>query len=182
MQFFETPYKFTLRDKNNSIYFYRYLPNGCKNIRVNIPDEGVYSFDNDALLIRKPLKINSGIYSIKLPPHERDRVKDYFIKHDPNQTKSPALIYTGTGMIVTGANFGKYPPPIRVFILLHELAHFRYKTEKYCDLWAFVEFVKMGYNPSTAIYCLTDVLKSNAGNDERINYLYDKMVQSEIIK
>jgi len=73
------------------------------------------------------------------------------------------------------------PCPMRVFILLHEIAHFKYHTEKYCDLSAAKELIKMGYNPSAAIYCLTDYLKDKPQNDERIEFVYNEMKKAGII-
>lgn len=174
--------KFTIYDSNGKVYYYRYLPQGIRTIKVNIPDKGVYYLDRQAEIVRKPLQIVRGVYKIKLPPRERNRDKNYNITHDPNLTVSPAIIYTETGEIFTGASFPGLPTPLKIFILLHEIGHFRYKTEKYCDLYAFVEFVKMGYNPSTAMYCLTDVLRNNQANDERISYVYNKMIDTEIIR
>lgn len=181
LQFFEPVDVFSITDRNGKIYFYRYLPSGTTGIKVNIPDTGDYYVSKDVNIIRKPLTTISNVNNIVLPPKERNRSKPYFIVHDNNEVSSPALIYTGTGMIVTGRKFKGMSIPMRIFILLHELGHFYYETEKYCDLYAFIEFVKMGYNPSTAMYCLTDVLRRKPENDERIDYIYNKMIEAEII-
>lgn len=184
VKFFEPTDKFTVYDSRGNVYFYRLLPRGCKGIKLNIPDPGNYSFSKNAAITRKPLSIAREIYRIKLPPYERHRQRNYIIVHDDKEVDSPAIIYTtlNPARIVTGRKFKGLPIPMGIFILLHELGHMRYKTEKYCDLFAFVELVRMGYNPSTAMYCLTDQLRRNARNDERINYLYSKMKEAEIIK
>lgn len=182
IKFFEPTDYFELRDSRGRLYYYRYLPNNTNEIKINLPDKGLYYFNNDCQIEDKPLEIVEGIYNVKLPKRERDRDKELTIRHDSNLTNSPAIIYTDIGLIVTGTKFLELPVPMRIFVLLHEKGHFRYKTEKYCDLYAFVEFVKMGYNPSTAIYCLTDILKQKPEKDERINSLFRTMLDAEIIK
>ncbi len=182
IKFFEPTDYFDLRDSRGRLYYYRYLPNGTKEIKVNVPDKGLYYFNNDCQIEEKSLQIVDGIYLVKLPKQERHREKEVAVKYDHNQTDSPAIIYTDLGLIVTGTKFLELPIPMRIFVLLHEKGHLKYATEKYCDLYAFVEFVKMGYNPSTAIYCLTDILKQKPGKDERINFLFQTMVDAEIIK
>lgn len=173
---------FTITDEKGRIYFYRLLPNGCKNFKVNIPDPGVYNFSVDAVIKEKPLIVIPEVFKIRLPKRERNRDKNYFIEHDPNQIESPAIIYTDIGRIVTGKKFKELPIPMRIFVLLHEIGHFRYSTEKFCDLYAAIEFIKLGYNPSTAIYCLTDVLRNSAGKNERINYVFNLFLKYGIIK
>jgi len=182
IKFFEPTDYFELRDSRGKLYYYRYLPYNTSEIKINLPDEGLYYFNNDCQIEDKSLQIHEGIYTVKLPKQERYREKEVTIKHDPNQTNSPAIIYTDIGLIVTGAKFLELPKPMGVFVILHEKGHLKYKTEKYCDLYAFVKFVKMGYNPSTAIYCLTDILKQKPEKDERINSLFRTMIDAEIIK
>lgn len=182
IEFFDRVNKFTIYNEKNEVYYYRYLPDDINSISVNIPDTGIYHFELNGDVKMFPLRIAKEIYDIKLPKQERNREKEYHIVHDNKLTGTPALIYTETGLIVTGREFKKYPPPIRVFILLHEIGHFKYETEKYCDLYAFTEFVKMGYNPSTGMYCLTDILKRSVKNDERIMFLYNQLLKYELIK
>jgi hypothetical protein len=82
------------------------------------------------------------------------------------------------GIIEKGNKFNSYSKPTRVFFLLHEFAHFYYKTEKFCDLFAMVHFLRMGYNMSTAMYCLTNVLRRTPENKERILYVYNKVIKA----
>lgn len=173
-----TPSVFRIYNEKGDLYFYRYMPQGQKSIKINIPDIGNYYFNANAIVERSPISINSNVYKIKLPAKERNRRKDYFIVHDENETESPAIIFTKEGRIITGSKFKKLTIPMKQFILLHELGHFDYKTEKFCDLFATVEFIKMGHNPSTAMYCLVDVLRKHPQNDERIRYVFNKLKQS----
>lgn len=182
IKFFDPTDYFEIRDSRGRLYYYRYLPDNTHEIKINIPDVGLYYFDNDCQIDERSLQIIDSIYDVKLPKQERHREKDVTIKHDPNQTNSPAIIYTDLGLIVTGTKFLELSIPMRIFVLLHEKGHFKYATEQYCDLYAFKEFVKMGYNPSTAIYCLVDVLKQSPLKNERVQSLFDTMIQYEIVK
>lgn len=175
--------KFTIFDNKGKVYYYRYLPYNerDKPIKVNIPDPGLYYFSNDAIIKEKPLIVTPEVFKIRLPQRERNRDKSYFIEHDPNQTESPAIIYTDIGRIVTGTKFKELPIPMKIFVLLHEIGHFRYSTERFCDLYATIEFIKLGYNPSTAMYCLTDVLKNSNGKTDRVNYIFDILKQNNIV-
>ena len=177
--------KFTITDEKGRIYFYRLLPNGCKNFKVNIPDPGTYHFSVNAVVKEKPLIVIPEVFRIRLPKKERNRNSSYFTEYDPNQTNSPAIIYTfdnSAAKIVFGRKWKDLSTPMKVFVGLHELGHLRYTTEKFCDLWAAVEFIKMGYNPSTAIYSLTDVLKDSPGKSERVNFVYNTFLKNGIIK
>lgn len=162
-------------------YFYRELPHGVKSIKINIPHKGIFSFDGNAVIKQGPLRITNKVNNIKLPPPERQRRKPYKIIYDPKVTSSPAIIYTELGLIVTGPRFKQLTQPMKEFILLHEIGHFDYETEKYCDLYAAKEFIRMGGNPSTAIYCLTDVLRNKPQNDERIKYVYNNFLKAGLV-
>lgn len=182
IKFFDTPDRFTITDERGKTYYYRYFPDGAKVIKVNIPHKGNYYFNCNCEIKRVPIQIVDEIGRVKLPPPERNREKEFFFTYDHNETDSPALIYTQTGQIILGRKFLTLPQPMKEFICLHEIGHFKYKTEKYCDLYAFVHFVRMGNNPSNAMYCLTDILRRNPANDERIGFLFDTMVNAEIVK
>lgn len=171
---------FEIYDSKNKVYFYRYLPTGFKTFKVNIPDPGEYHFSADAIVKEKPLIVIPEVFNLRLPANERNRHKRYEIKFDYSRTDTPALIYTfdeKPATIVFGAKYKSLSVPMKIFIGLHELGHLRYKTEMYCDLWASIEFIKMGYNPSTAIYCLTDVLKDSPEKNRRINFVYNEFLK-----
>lgn len=184
-KFFVIPETFELKDAKGKTYFYRYLPKAIKGntVKVNIPDTGVYYANVNTEANIRPLSINRKVYNISLPDRERWRDRPFKVTYDPKEAKdSPAVIYTFNGDIYTGDKFKEASIPIRVFFLLHELGHFRYQTEKYCDLYATVEFIKMGYNPSTAMYALTDYLKDKPQNNERINFVFNKLKSVGLVK
>lgn len=171
------PRKFTVRNGNGKIYFERYLDGKTPRIKFNIPNAGVYAISSNTEIIKRvPIEISS--LNVNLPPFERDRIKDFTIISNPKLYTTPARIFTNEGIIEKGAAFNSYPDPMKVFFLLHEVGHFFYKTEEYCDLFALVHFLQMGYNMSTAIYCLTKVLRKNKQNVDRVIFLYNHMVKN----
>lgn len=182
VRLFENANRFVVYDSKGKIYFYRDLPNGLREFKVNIPDEGIYTFNNKALVKQKPIEINYKAERINFPRKERNRAKKFYFTYDANETTSPALIYTGTGEIVRGRKFKELSKPMQIFILLHELGHFYYQTEEFCDLYALYHFLKMGYNPSTAMYCLVDQLRRNPNNDKRILSLYNELLKADLVK
>lgn len=116
----------------------------------------------------------------RLPPAERDRVKDEVIKFNPNLTDSPARIFTEMtpAVIETSRGFYDLPDPIKLFLLLHEKGHQFYKTEKYCDLYAFVNYLRMGYNRSMAYYSLIKILRRTKENVDRIKKMFETISKS----
>lgn len=167
------PRKFELK-RNGELYFERYLDGKTPRIKFNIPNIGSYETSNNVEIIKR-VDIEIPTLSFTLPPYERDRIKDFIIIDNPKLTNTPARVFTHEGIIEKGAGFYKYTQPMKVFFLLHEVGHFFYKTEEYCDLFALVHFLQMGYNMSTAMYCLTNVLRRNKQNTERVLFIYKQM-------
>jgi hypothetical protein len=80
------------------------------------------------------------------------------------------------GKIEVGSKFYTYDYCTRVFILLHEVGHFFYKKEPYCDLFAAKHFILKGYNNCTAMYSLSKVLNCSSGaNKERVLNLFNNL-------
>lgn len=168
------PNLFVLTNGRDEVEFFRRLDGHTPRIKFNMPDAGRFTGNTD-FRVEKISPIEIPPFLPTLPPPERDRWIDNpeFI-YDPEHTISPASNYTMDGVIVHGPAFMDFPRPIRVFIDLHELGHFFYCTEEYCDLYAFVNFLRMGYNRSTAYYALSDVLHRSSQGIDRVN----KMMKS----
>ena len=141
---------------------------------LNLPRYGEY-YTNVKIFDILPLiknNINFQLYE----PERNGRYKPFEIvkNFDDSQMKgSPARIFTEVGRIELGKKFYQYTPQIRLFILLHELGHFFYKTEHKTDLFALYYYLLMGYNKSQALYALTKVLHPNQNNKQRILKLYN---------
>lgn len=168
------PRKFVLKTYAGKPYFERFLDGKTPRIKFNIPNPGMYVTPNSIEVVKiSDIEIPSTTYI--LPPFERDRIKDFTIINNPNLHNTPARVFTHEGIIEKGSQFRNYSSPMQVFFLLHEVGHFFYRTEEYCDLFALVHFLKMGYNMSTAMYALTTVLRRNKQNRDRVLFLYKKM-------
>lgn len=172
----EMPRKFTLKNSKGEVYFERFLDGKTPRIKFNIvhPDNYTGNVPFEVVKI-SPIEIPTP--SIDLPPYERNRLKDFVIIDNPELEGTPARVFTQEGVIEKGKRLYDFPKPMRVFFLLHEVGHFFYKTEEYCDLFAYYHFLQMGYNQSTAMYCLTQVLRKNANNLERVKFLYNKIMR-----
>lgn len=161
---------FCLYDDRNRIYYFRYLDGKTPRIKFNVPDTGVFHTDTPFRLCKMTSIETPSSYPI-LPPAERDRWKDVQVVVNPELDGTPARIFSDTGVIEVSNSFSSFPPPVRLFLLLHETGHMIYKSEEYCDLWALINFLKMGYNRSTAYYTLDKILSRSQENIERIKFL-----------
>lgn len=153
----ELPKVFTLYNADGNKYYYRHLDGKTPRIKFNIPDSGIYHAN-----------VNFQVYKIedieieKLPPApkaERDRYKESKIIFNNQLRNTPCRIYTDLGIIEVGYDFYKQPEPVRLFLLLHEEGHYFYCDEVKCDIYAMINFIRLGYNRSTAFYTLQHVMK-----------------------
>lgn len=155
------------------LYYFRYLLPETENIKINIPHPGKYEISAGFITKVTPIEIEPLLCNE--PEPDRQREKRYIIKYNHSLTGSPARNFTHKGIIEVGQRFYRFPFALRVFILLHEVAHFKYSKEEDCDLWAAIQFIKMGYNNSTALYAITKVLKNSDMKQNRANELFNKL-------
>jgi hypothetical protein len=162
------------------LYYFRELHGKPKygNIIFNICHPGNYFILSGEVMGINPLaKFQSGI---SFPPKERNRLKPFFcvVNDSAEMKRTPARNFTGTGKIEVTTYFLSWPYAIQLFIMLHEIGHFFYKTEKYCDLYAAKIFIDiLGFNPSTAYYSLSKILSRSPESDERLKTLYENLIQ-----
>lgn len=178
VKFNEPIRRFIVLDRNKNLYFERFLSGKTPRIKFNIPNIGLYMIATPCEIV-KMVNLEKPSFSVQLPPFERERVKNLVIVDNPHLEGTPARIFTFDGIVEKGKEIYKYPAPMRIFFLLHEVGHLYYKTEKYCDLFALAHFLEMGYNMSTAMYCLTNVLKRNRANSERIKFIYQHLIKEK---
>lgn len=148
-------------DKNKREIYNRVFKNDVNNFEVNLPRAGEY-FLEDNCTINEIFDLIKKEPNFELPTPERQRYKPFKIVKNKHLKNTPARIYTNMGIIETGSKFQTYPPQTRLFILLHELGHFFYKTEWKTDLFALYYYQKLGYNSSQAFYSLSRVLNPNS--------------------
>lgn len=110
----------------------------------NLP-EGEYLVDSGYFTAMET-PVNYPLY--KLPPFERNRKKplDFQIKFSSNPNK--CTVYWHKKIILFDNSIKELSKPQLDFILFHEYAHARFKTEVYCDLMAANYMLVKGYNPS----------------------------------
>lgn len=163
----QAPSMFKVFMSNSVIEYFRQLDGHTPRIKFNLVQPDVYSTSVPVQVIKiVPVEIPD---LPDLPAPERGRYKgEPETVYDPNWTESPASIFTDENVIVHGPQWKEQIPPIRLFIDLHEIGHLFYVTEEYCDLYAFVNFLRMGYNRSTAYYALSKVLRASPQNIDRL--------------
>lgn len=164
------PKYFCISGKTGVEYF-RYLDGKTPRIKFNIPVPDTYTANVPVSVVKVTDIIVPDLPT--LPPAERDRMQgEPEIIYDPTWTVSPASNFTEENVIIHGPAWKALIPPIRLFIDLHEIGHFFYRTEEYCDLYAYVNFMRMGYNRSTAFYSLSNVLRRNEQSMNRLKSIF----------
>jgi len=139
---------------------------------LNLPYSGNFIARGFDVISKKELVKDT--IKTDLPEPDRNYEKKFPVLYDEKLTGTPARNYYEKGIIVVGPKFKKLTYPVRLFILLHENAHFLYSDEKNADLWAFKQFIeKYGQNYSQAIQALKDVLNlKNEYNKQRVINIY----------
>jgi len=156
--------------------YFRYLNGKVTRFKFNVPRPGTYYANVPVEIVKcVPVEIDPRVLNIVLPPAERDRLKNTEVVYNSDLNGTPAANYTDEGVVEINDEFRAYPPPIRLFILLHEHGHYFYMTEKYCDLYAYVNFLRMGHNRSMAYYALDRVLSRTPENMERMDFLLQQI-------
>lgn len=111
----------------------------------------------------------------QLPPKEKDNKKVGKFKINITENPNKASIFINSGNIYLDRGISKMPKPVWVFILLHELGHYFYYTEHYCDLFASRIMLKNGYNPSQIAHAI-DYGLSSKSNHRKLT-LFKKIAQ-----
>lgn len=171
----EVPRLFIFGKTDGTVEFFRYLYGNVPRIKFNVPNIGEY-LGNVPFDVVKITPIQIPILSLPvLPPADRDRWND-----DPEIVFNPSLEsvarnFTDQGRIEIGPKFYQIIKPMQHFIILHEKGHFLYSEEEKADLFALVNFIRMGYNQSTAYYTLENVLKKSRQQVDRLKNLFNKI-------
>lgn len=161
--------------KTDRVVYYKPNVKGVKCV-FNIPFDGLVYTDN--LINECEKKIFS-----KLNP---DLVLKLFKKENffslpekiPSlhffENKNKGTIYPLIHKIIIDKELKDTAPFAAVkFILFHELGHYFYKTEKYCDLFACACLYKLGYNTHDCLFVLGHILKRNDKNFERYKFCFN---------
>lgn len=158
------------RNGAGEIEYFRQLFGKLNRIKLNLVKGGDYYCNQPFDLVKK-VAIEIPENFPKLPLSERNRWKPVKYVDNPNLKGTPARIFTDTGIIEHSPAYHSYPKCVQVFIDLHEQGHLFYRTEEYCDLWALINYLRLGYNRSTAYWTLCNILKKTPANVQRIEQL-----------
>ena len=154
--------------RKRPFYFHGGNKNG--NFYFNLPKGDYFTF-NSIEKLKKPVFVSLP----KLPKPEKNnnlpqKVKVYFLEN-PNK----ASIITGLNKIQIDPKILNLSLPSIVFVLFHELGHYFYKDEKKCDLFAAVQMLKRGFNPSQCGIAIDSALSDSSF--DRKQCLIDKMIK-----
>jgi hypothetical protein len=134
--------------------------------RFNLP-KGTYAI-NKNFSICEPVRYKK----IILPARERNipYPKQFKVIQRPNKNK--CSIYYELGIIVFDPDFFNSLNKFQhYFVCAHEIGHYFFKTEKYCDLFAAKKMIQNGYN-ATQILASCDITLSNTDEStERKKFL-----------
>ena len=160
----------TIVDTRGDVHYTREMTRGRK-FQANIPNPGKY-FCNFQVkektdLIHYPVEVD-------LPKPDRNFKKTRPVEYWPELTGTPARNYFVMGLIVVGPKFRRLPFPVRLFILEHEMGHFKYADETHCDLYALDKVInEHKQNYSQAFNALYEVLNMNSPeNLSRVKEIY----------
>ena len=167
------PDRFEIYDGAGNLYFWRNLTPSNTSIKVNIAKADTFTTNAECYIKVLPLEIVQ--IRVPLPPKEKDFFhKKFKFVYNPNLKGTPARNFYKKGIIEYSPEFLKLPFPIKVFIICHEIGHSYYHDEEKADLFACKLFLKLGYNGTSALYSLTDVLNYDSNKNKlRIKRLYE---------
>ena len=137
--------------------FYFHTGNPKGEFYFNLP-KGKYFSANQLEVLKNPIPVNLP----KLPAPEKNntlpkKVKVYFLEN-PHK----ASIITANNEIKVDPKILNLTLPTIVFIMFHELGHYFYSDEKKCDLFAAVQMIKRGFNPSQCGIAIDNALSSKS--------------------
>lgn len=130
------------------------------------------NFTTEGADVIKQSLIKNRFKEIHLPAKEKKPmvVKVNKYKYIPSW-HSPASIDVKKGLIVYNKRFTTFSEAKRIFIIQHEIGHFFYKTEKYCDLFATKQLLSEGFGKSQCLEVLRNTLKDSNEKNERYDYV-----------
>lgn len=164
---FRTPDRFVrIYDQSDGSLFYaKDIQSGKFQCNFNLP-AGRYTTTND-LTECEPRR-----YSLpQLPRFQRSGVIPKSVRVIYTANPNKASILRDDACIILDHSIKNLSKPQRVHIRLHEIAHYHYKTEKYCDLWAARKMLILGYNPSQVFFSVHGELSNSDSALERKEYI-----------
>ena len=136
----------------------------------NLP-KGVFYSDVKLTELKKPL-----VYKTPELPEKEKNIKipvknELFFLHNPN--KCSVIKKPKETLIFMDERYKNYPRSMQVFILFHELGHYLYYSEDYCDIFSAKLMLQKGYNPSQCYHSSHHNLESLERKKTLFNFLQD---------
>lgn len=132
----------------------------------NLP-KGKYKTTNKIVKQSQPRKFKLP----KLPTRERSGEIPKHIKWTWGRNPHKASIFRHKNTVLLDYGIKNLSRSQRVQVKLHELGHYYYQTEHYCDLFAAREMLKMGYNPSQIYWGQKGTLSDSPIGIERKEFI-----------
>jgi hypothetical protein len=162
-----------------AVYTKDYEPFYIKNrvgqdyIYFNLP-KGEYIIESTVERLSKPV-------NYKLPPlpkYERVIKKpkkdiDIYFVTNPNKCSIDLV----KGIIYCDLSIKAKSSAEQMFVLYHELGHYYYKTESYCDIYASRELIKLGFNPSQLYFSVNGCLSDRSSERKEAIYNFAKKIK-----
>ena len=163
--FFSFDSPLLIRDSKQKVFYYH--PNKKGEIYFNLP-KGTFYTNCD---VHKSEIRNYPLLSLPEPEHFFDHKNIKIIKKD-NPCK--ATIYPLKKKIFLDHKISKVDySPAKVFILAHEFGHLRYRTEKFCDMFAVNFMLSKGYNPSQIAVAYKVLFHKNFDRKDFLNDVFN---------
>jgi hypothetical protein len=135
-------------------------------MQFNLP-KGNYITDNNLQVLSSPVKYS--VPSLPSPEKNIQPPADIEIVWMDNPNKCSILL--NTGLIVCSPYIKSKSRAEQMFIIYHELGHYLYSTEKYCDLYATKRMIEEGFNPSQCVFSVNGCLTHDKSIERKDNVL-----------
>lgn len=152
--------------------FYVKTRQGSK-LQFNLPP-GAYYCEQELTRLKKPV-----VYKLPtLPSPERKVIMpsapiQIIFRPNPNKCS----IFLNLGLIVCDPSIKIKSRSEQLFVMYHELGHYMYKTEKYCDIYATHRLIEEGYNPSQCVFSVNGCLSEQSKERKENIFNYSKKIK-----
>jgi hypothetical protein len=141
-----------------------FMTNKGKEIRFNLP-KGTYHTENAITYLQSPVHYSTP----DLPKKEKNLTPPDSIEIVWNENPHKCSILLNIGLIVCSPYIRSKSRAEQMFIIYHELGHYLYKTESYCDLYATKRMIEDGFNPSQCVYSVNGCLTHDKSIERKDN-------------
>ena len=155
--------------------FYMHPANGGKFFSFNLP-KGEYFTECNCEPMREPIP-----YALPtLPKRQKNipipaRLKQMRVKIGRNPNKASVIV--GVHSVLVDPAIFALPLPNIIFVLFHEIGHYYFKSEEFCDLFAARQMLRLGYNPTQCSTAIIGTLSERA--EGRKNCLVQKLFNTK---